>query len=127
MAKEIDASELRTLGADITRVGMKAIPKVEKSVFKGASNIKRGMQEELGASTHFRSIRRSVDFDIETRPNGVEAEIGPRHGSNEPGNLANIAYFGTSRGGGTVDFEKPMEEEAPRFEKAIGDILDGLI
>lgn len=124
---DFDASELRTLAADITKAGASVLPDVEKVVFKGAVNVKKRMQEELQSSTHFKSIASSVDFDIETAPNGVSAEIGPKHGAGEPGNLANVAYFGTSRGGGTVDFMKPLAEEAPRFEKAIGDVLKNVL
>lgn len=119
-----DASELRDLAADLGRSGAGVLGEAGKVVFKGAMNIKSGMQKEMRGSRHFKSLARSIDFDIETRPSGVEAEIGPRSGPGEAGNLANIAYFGSSRGGGgTVDFMKPFEDEAPRFEKAIGDVL----
>lgn len=122
-----DASELRNLSVDLGRSGAKAMKGVEKVVFKGALNVKKGMTEELQSSRHFRSIAKSVDFDIDARPNGVEAEIGPKQGSGEPGNLANIAYFGTSRGGGTVDFMKPFDDEKPRFEKAIEEVLRNVL
>lgn len=118
-----DARELESFAMDLGRAGDKAMKDVEAVVFKGAMNVKRGMVQELQSSQHFRSIAKSVDFDIESRPNGVEAEIGPKSGAREPGNLANIAYFGTSRGGGTVDFMKPFEAEKPRFEQAIQEVL----
>ena len=123
-----DASELETFAVDLGRAGDRALKDVEKVVFKGALNLKRDMAQELQSSRHFRSIAKSVDFDIESRPNGVEAEIGPKSGPREPGNLANIAYFGTSRGGGgTVDFMKPFEEEKPRFEQAIQEVLRDIL
>ena len=122
-----DASELESFAVDLGRAGDKALKDVEKVVFKGAMNVKRRMAEELQSSQHFRSIAKYVDFDIESRLNGVEAEIGPKSGPREPGNLANIAYFGTSRGGGTVDFLKPFEEEKPRFEQAIQEVLRDIL
>ena len=122
-----DASELESFAVDLGRAGDKTLKDVEKVVFKGAMAIKRDMAQELQSSRHFRSIAKSVDFDIESRPNGVEAEIGPKSGPREPGNLANIAYFGTSRGGGTVDFMKPFEEEKPRFEQAIREVLGDIL
>ena len=122
-----DASELESFAMDLGRAGDKALKDVEKVVFKGAMNLKSDMGRELQSSRHFRSIAKSVDFDIESRPNGVEAEIGPKSGPGEPGNLANIAYFGTSRGGGTVDFLKPFEEEKPRFEQAIREVLGDIL
>lgn len=122
-----DASELMALGNDLRHAGDNIMSELEKVTFKGAMNVKQGMLEQLQDSTHFKSISRSVDFDIDVGPDGVEAEIGPRHGPGEPGNLANVAYFGTSRGGGTVDFMKPFEEEKPRFEKAIGDVAKNVL
>lgn len=118
-----DARDLERFATDLGRVGSKAVREAEKVVFKGAMNVKRGMAQELRASTHFRPIARSVDFDFKSSRDGIEAEIGPKHGPGEPGNLANIAYFGTSRGGGTVDFMKPFNNEVPRFEKAIADVI----
>ena len=47
-------------------------------------------------------------------PSAVSAVIGPEKGA--PGSLANVAYFGTSRGGGTVaDPEDALQEEADAF------------
>lgn len=123
----IDAQQLRALSADITKAGAKVLPDVEKVVFKGAMNVKKRMQEEAKSSRSFKGITPSIDFDLTAGPNGVEAEIGPRHGPGEAGNLANIAYFGTSRGGGTVDFEKPLTEEQPKFEKAIAEVLKNVL
>lgn len=120
---DFDAKELRTLAADLTRAGAKVLPEVEKVVFKGAMNVKAGMIAEAKSSRSFKGIAPSIDFDLTASANGVEAEIGPRHGPGEAGNLANIAYFGTSRGGGTVDFEKPMNDERPKFEKAIAEVI----
>ena len=122
-----DVSEVEEFAIDLGRSGGKVLREVERSVFKGAMAIKRDMARELQSSRHFRPIAKSVDFDIESRPNGVEAEIGPKSGPGEPGNLANIAYFGTSRGGGTVDFLKPFEEEKPRFEQAIREVLRDIL
>lgn len=124
----IDASELRTLAADLGAAPAKAAPAVRAVVMKGAVNIKGAMREDMAASRHFKGVTRSIDFDVVAEPDGVSAEIGPKSGPGEPGNLANIAYFGTSRGGGTVrDPQAALDEESPKFEKALADVLDGLI
>lgn len=100
-------------------------------VKRGAMNIKKQMNAELAASTHFSGIAGSVTYDIrEGSAFGggfVEAEIGPDH-NRKGGALANVAYFGTSRGGGTVaDPQQALDAEAPRFEAALlkimGDVL----
>ena len=123
----IDVQELEKFAVDVTNAPRETHGAVVKTVFKAAMNIKTGMQAEFGRSQHFRSISGSVDFDFADYPNHVQAEIGPRHGSGEPGNLANIAYFGTSRGGGTVDFLAPFEREKPVLERhleaVLGDVL----
>lgn len=93
-------------------------------VKKGALQIKNRLQSEMGASTHFSPVRRGINFDIETKGFGgegvIQAEIGPERGF--PGSLANIAYFGTSKGGGTVpDPELALLDEAKVTEEFIAD------
>lgn len=143
---DIDAKELQTLSQDLGRASSRVLPEVEKVVFKGAMNVKKGMQQALQESDWFKPLARSVDFDINVTPNEVSAEVGPKHGPGESGNLANIAYFGSSvgvyrggpkwkqevgrgpgKGGGTVDFMRPLDEERPKFEKAIGDVLKNVL
>ena len=143
---DIDAKELQTLSQDLGRASAKILPEVEKVVFKGAMNVKKGMQESLKESSHFGQLARTVDFDIDVTPNAVEADIGPNSDRGAAGNLANIAYFGSSvgvyrggpkwkqevgrgpaKGGGTVDFMRPLDEERPKFEKAIGDVLNNVL
>ncbi|MFW7414756.1 hypothetical protein [Demequina sp. SO4-18] len=123
-----DVSQVRAFSSDLAKAGAVAAPLVRAVVMKGAVNVKAAMREDMQDSLHFRSIARSIDFDVAAERDGFSAEIGPRHGEGEPGNLANIAYFGTSRGGGTVrDPQEALDEEAPKFEKALGDVLEGLI
>lgn len=120
-------SEWEQFARDVTNAGVTVHKDVKSAMFKASMNIKAGMIREFEKSTHFRSIAGSVDFDFSDYPNHVQAEIGPRHGSGEPGNLANIAYFGTSRGGRTVDFLAPFEREKPVLERhleaVMGDVL----
>lgn len=123
-----DASELRSFSRDLGTAATLAAPLVRAVVMKGAVNIKKTMRADMQASTHFKAVSRSIGFDEVTTVGGVAADIGPRSGPGEPGNLANIAYFGTSRGGGTVrDPQEVLDEEALRFEKALGDVLEGLL
>lgn len=123
-----DASELRSFAADLGRSGAGVLGEVEKVVFKGAMNVRNGMRREMASSRSFGALAPSINFDMDVQPNGIEAEIGPAKRSGAAsrglGFGANIAYFGTSRGGGgTVNLMKPFDEEKPRFEKAIGDVI----
>jgi hypothetical protein len=128
------SDELRAFSKDLTAAGSGIASKVLPVVHKGAGKIKRQLRSEMQASRSFKGITRAIDYSMKygtgSRGAGgagaIEAEIGPRTGS--PGSLANIAYFGGSRGGGTVpDPKGALEAEVPHFEKALGDVLDGLL
>ena len=126
---QFDDSEIRAIGADLRKAGERLSQGVRPVMHRGANNIKRQMRAEMGASRHFRGAARSIDYSMKSGmgPGGgqIEAEIGPRKGS--PGSLANIAYFGTSRGGGTVpDPEGALEAEAPGFLKGLADVAGRL-
>jgi hypothetical protein len=119
-AVSIDASEVLALAKDIAGTQGRIVPEMRASVSRGALNVKKAMQADLAASRSFKGIASSVSYDLTGNNTFSQAEVGPSAESGSPGNLANIAYFGGSRGGGTVrDPAKPLEEEAPRFYEAI--------
>lgn len=126
----VDTSELRAFTRELADAPNVVEKQVAAVVSKGALNIKRKMREDARASKHFKGFASAINYDI--RAGGafgggfVEAEIGPERG--KPGSLANIAYFGTSRGGGTVpDPQTALDAEVPQFvaalEKLIGSAL----
>lgn len=130
------SDELRAFSKDLTAAGSGIASKVLPVVHKGAGKIKKQLRSEMGASRSFKGVARSIDYSMKfgtgSRAAGgagaIEAEIGPRADAGSPGNLANIAYFGGSRGGGTVpDPKGALEAEIPHFEKALGDVLEGLL
>lgn len=126
-AVQVDVSELRTLARDLERIPDKVQRGVRPVVSKGALNVKQEMQMDLASSQHFRGITFSVNYDIKVTRDGVEAEIGPDK-SKYGGALANVAIFGTSRGGGTVpDPSVALRAEADRFEDALGALFEGLL
>lgn len=125
---DIDTTELRQLVRDLRRAGAQALPAVRPCVAKGALNIKRDLQAEMSASQHFKGAARSISYEVLGNGFMSEARIGPKSGRGQAGALANIAYFGSSRGGGTVpDPQKALEREAPRFEAAILAALRALL
>jgi hypothetical protein len=128
----IDTSEVRALAADLTRAGSGVAAKVRPVVVKGAVKIKAQMRREMQSSKHFKGASRSIDFDMLATGGAhggvIEAVIGPKVGSGETGGLASIAYFGNSRGGGTVaDPQRALDAETPHFEAALLDVLGGLL
>jgi hypothetical protein len=121
---QLDDDEVRALAIDLGRIADQAVPKVRPIVRKGAVNIKNELRTNLGRSRSFKGVTPAVSFDTRESPSGIEAEIGPRKG--KPGSLANVAFFGTSRGGGTVpDPQEALDAEEPRFLKALGGLIDG--
>ena len=125
MSVSFDDSELRAFAAELGEVSQQAARKLRPVVSKGALNIKNEMQSDMQASRHFKQIARTISYDLEDE--GMTAVIGPNKHF-RAARLANIAYFGVPRGGGgTVDIDRPLENEKPRFEKAVRDVLDGLL
>lgn len=123
---EIDTSEVRQIAADATRLPGELSRWLRPAVSRGALNIKRAMQADLEQSGNagIRAVARSISYDLIDGDHTIEAEIGPAKPS---GALANIAYFGTSRGGGhTRDPIEPLNEEAEAFQKAVADIVGEL-
>jgi hypothetical protein len=127
---DLDTSEVHALAADMTKVPDVLAKDVRAVVMKGAVNIKKDQQAAARRSAHFKQFARAINFDIRSGSlfgtAVIEAEIGPVKGA--PGSLANIAYFGTSRGGGTVeDPGAALEREAPRFVSALEDLMGNLL
>lgn len=143
MTVRIEDSEVREFAIELGRISSEVARKLRPVVSKGALNIKNEMQADLRASAHFGPVAHTVSYEL--LDDGMTAEIGPNKHF-KAARLANIAYFGSgqgvyragprwsqiayyggAKGGGTVDLDKPLEAERPRFEKAVRDVLDGLL
>lgn len=116
----IDDSELRALAADLTNAAIEVAPKAHKALNESSKNIRDAMRADAAKSRHFRfSGRISVGS-----PSDFEREIGAEKGG--AGSLAHIGYFGGANGGGGTirDPQHALDDEAPNFEKALGDAID---
>lgn len=121
----VELSEVRAFARELEDAPLKVVREIIPVVRKGAVNIKSDMQADLRGSSNagFRHVASTVSYDV--LDGGFGVEVGP---SKPAGALANVAYFGTSRGGGTVaDPVGALQAEIPRFEKAIDDILGGML
>ena len=119
---DIDASDFDRfacyVAAAVTEIGA-GIPKV---IGKGALNVKTEWNDAFRGSPSIKGIAGAVTYDTRTGQGWAEAEIGPRRGA--PGSLANIAHFGSSRGGGTVaDPQTFLDAEEPRLTTALEDLI----
>lgn len=120
---QIDTSELDRLAADLGRMPAKVAKGIAPIVRKGAVNIKEQLNAEMDESAHFGQV--NITFETKTEGDGHVAEIGAVTQGRVVGDLAHFAYFGGANGGGgTVDDpEGALKAEAPRFVKALTDLI----
>ena len=106
------AAELRELATNLGHVAGGALKDVDAVLKKGVDNMKREMVADVSGSEHFKGMARSISYESHYLPGRARWVVGPdkfRPG----GALGNIYYFGTSRGGGSGDIDKPLRNEEP--------------
>ena len=120
---QVDTSELDRLAADLGRMPAKVAKGIAPIVRKGAVNIKSQLNAEMDESAHFGQV--NITFETKAEGDGHVAEIGAVTEGKVVGDLAHFAYFGGANGGGgTVDDpEGALRAEAPRFVKALTDLI----
>lgn len=111
-------AELRQLSTNIGRIAGSALEDVDGVLKKGVQNIKTEMQADASGSQHFKGMAGSISYESHYLPGRARWVVGPDK-SRRGGSLGNIYYFGTSRGGGTGDIEKPLRSEEPRTMAAL--------
>lgn len=117
------SAEFRQLANDLGRIAGHAVKDVDEVLKKGAQNVKEEMRADVRSSRHFSSkkkagLEQSITYDSRYSLGTPRYEIGPDKNIGG-GALGNIYYFGTSRGGGTGDIEKPLRSEEPRLTSAL--------
>lgn len=126
----LDTSETQKLIDAVNDFPAQARKEAEAILAKGAVNIKRNLKDDARGSKHFKQFAKKITFDRKSRKHGAEIEIGPENDKTigkggGPG--AAIAYFGGANGGGgSLDFDEPVEREFDTIDehmKNIGDLL----
>ena len=112
------SAELRQFAANLGRVAGSAVRDVDEVLKKGVQNIKTEMQADASGSPHFKGMAGSISYESSYLPGRARWVVGPDK-SRRGGSLGNIYYFGTSRGGGSGDIEKPLRSEEPRTMSAL--------
>lgn len=121
-----DVSQLREFAVQVGQVPHEMRSKLDAVTERAGLNMKKQLQAEARQSKSFGVIAPAISYDTIHTRDSSGVEVGPVKGS--PGSLANIAYFGTSRGGGTVpDPRGALDAEAPRFEEYVGRIVEDLL
>jgi hypothetical protein len=100
--------------------------KVRDAVKSSGDSVIKTMKADASKSGSFRFAGR-ISGEMKGNAGTSIFEGGPVKGG--AGSLANIAYFGGAHGGGgTVrDPQQALNEEAPKFEKSIGDAVEDLL
>lgn len=121
----LDTSELDKLAGDWRNTVARLPARFKPTFAKAGLNVKNAINDDLAASRNagFRRIR--VSYDPIPSAEGIGVEIGPREGgANE---LANIAFFGTAKGGGTHRFYEFGEEEMPTLQSQVQKVTSELM
>ena len=118
----IDASELTAFGRRVAAAHAMASVKVAQAVKKGAQNVKEGVISDLQTSSNYAISRIGIGYEMGST---IYADVSPRDGG--ASDLANIAFFGTAKGGGTHWFYQFAEQELPTLAEYVGDAADDML
>lgn len=118
----IDASELSAFGQKILAAQYSTSKKIAATVKRAAQNVKEEIQKDVSSSSNagLRKIR--AGYELGSSGTRIYADVSPRdEGASQ---LANIAFFGTARGGGTHEFYEHAERELPNLAQYVSDAAD---
>lgn len=120
----VDTNEVRAFAAKLEAAPRRKRQKISMIVKKAAQNVKNETRSDLAGSGN--AAFRRIPISYETRENGavMEADIAPEQGG--AGDLANLAFFGTAKGGGTHDFYEHARAEFPNLVREMRRAAMGL-
>jgi len=121
----VDTSDLAALAARYGTTLDRVFAGLEPVVEKGALNIKTDARARVRSAitgTYLPHYPQSIDYDIDSGSDWVEAEIGPNPDMLQGGMGRGVEY-GSANTGPTPHLDPAYEDEQPRFEKAAGDVL----
>ena len=123
---EFDTSDVDKLAADLGRIPGRMVAPMVAAVTKSSHSVQRAMKADASGIGHAPHFPNSITDEVKVKVGLIEAEIGPDKGRTQ-GALGNILYFGTSKNGPVLNINAPLEGEAPKFEKALADVLGDLV
>lgn len=121
-----DIEGLDALVTDLGKIPNAAYKATSGVLEKGALDLKDQLNANLANSRHFKGASGSVTYDRKISLGSVSFEVGPDK-QRRGGALGNIAFFGTSRGGGTVDIDGPVKSVGASVERFLGQAVEGLL
>lgn len=122
-------SGLDRLVATFESADRRVLPEAEKVVGKGCGNIKKDWKARWRNLTALRGLPHTINYDVVLHGDTVIGEVGPDHRRGGQSTLAHIPEYGMARkntrphpGG-----RPALEAEAPKFERALGDLGEDLL
>lgn len=117
------SDDLARLAADLASAPERVMREVRQVVSKGSLNVKQQLISEAQGSRSFRSLSRSIGYELNATSDSVEGEIGPDRSRNSSAGLL-MAYYGQSRGGGGTlpDPLLALQAEEPGFVAALENV-----
>lgn len=114
----VDASQLKAFGTTLAGGATVRRALVSAAVKKGAQNVKESIEGDLKTSRNAAFRRIGIHYTMQTvGASGIAADISPTKGG--AGSLANIAFFGTAKGGKSHRFYEHAEEELPSLARHV--------
>lgn len=118
---EVEAHGLVELLGDLAKAQTRSVGAFAAVVNKGAVNVKKDWRQRWSGIAHAPALPAAVTYDITYGLGRIEAEIGPDKDLRQ-GPLGNIIEFGTVNNAPIPGGLPALAAEAPRFERALGDI-----
>jgi hypothetical protein len=114
----IDTSELDDWAAAVAAASRDALAKGERIISRGALNVKREAARMAPHGRFTPKYAASINYDVATGTDHVEAEIGPDH-SRPQGPLGNLLEYGSPTSPPYPHLEPAGDAEEPRlYEQA---------
>ena len=120
----VDTSEVKEFAAKLQAAPERKRRRVSMIVKKAAQNVKTETRADLTSSGNAAFRRIPIAYEMHERGPLVEADVAPTEGG--AGNLDNLAFFGTARGGGTHDFYQHARAEFPNLVRELRRAAMGL-
>jgi hypothetical protein len=124
---EVTVTGDRELLATLDRLTSAAWRDADRVLEKAAVNIKKDWAKRWSGHPHFPALPRAVSYDLfHTLAGNSHVEVGPDKNRRQ-GALGNIIEFGTPNNAPIPAGMPALAAEAPRFEKALGDLGEQLL
>lgn len=129
MKVTVTSTGLHELKAVLDDAGDEIIDQGKRLVGKGSNNIKKDWRARWSGLDHAGGLPRTINYDVKVKGTLIDGEIGPdlaRGGQAPLGGFLDLEY-GTRWSAPQPAGAPALEAEAPRFEKAVGDLAVKLL